>query len=927
MGRISKDILVIDLENYKPEDATFVPNENRTHIDGIRNYFGLHQTDSATRASGIHRTNYKYNGVMEYEFHEPQWRGRSDQLAIVHGGEYNLKLRIRDPSPNMPRTAGVSSQYLYLSPTDRTSIDRSDRPDNWSSIPNPSARVLNEPEIIQQLEAFDEALQSRMMGSTLGRMENGQVFYDHTFIADAPYTKEELNASNVTIGTSFYEASPKYGYYEKNYENIISEEGMDTRETLLPNMYAFVSNAQQDPDNRQDNRQVHGNFQNPADQHRADPIYRRLITLGGHIQTAGYLINQDDPEDVRDVAETTKVQEYLKSYYQALKRGEDQGWIDEPNITALADSYKESIFSGDSKRILTQAYRARNAFPMHNLLSFSTNQNVSTVGPFAKQGVTKYILSRMQNTPAGTAPSQVVIKSKDVGVGSESRTRQRERERDRYGVLVHPEGPAVVGVDSTERQIKVYDLNPITTILSPLSSGPPYEGVFYKETPGTEEDPMQLMIDNLTSNTALAKTYSENSRTYIDILSGKTAYNEVLAYKIEKYSTIDPSAPDPISTTFIPNQSELEVMNYVDTQVKYNEPYRYVVKQLVVVYGSKITFNRLDTPHRSSRDPGEFYEYGPASAEDNRLWVRLDKDWGGHVPEAQAMVQVTADLKLYEIPYFTTREMRIVVTPPSPPEIELVPYKGIDNKILININNSLDEYIDYPVILDDTDTINVQNVQNMQNDVPPGKIRFSGRTTGTEIDHFIIYRTKTRPSSYGYFSRALQRVVGTSIEGLKSSGASFLDAIDPNIKYYYIVRTVDVHGFRSNPSAVFELEMVSNSGTIYPIIKTVKVGPENDGRMMSRSMRKFIQIKPSFLQTSAKMDRGDAPMGSFTLQDMESPEALVSNGDWSNNFDSFIIGGAQQTIWHRSFKVRFTSKQTGKKLDLNLTFRLRRDNS
>ena len=168
--------------------------------------------------------------------------------------------------------------------------------------------------------------------------------------------------------------------------------------------------------------------------------------------------------------------------------------------------------------------------------------------------------------------------------------------------------------------------------------------------------------------------------------------------------------------------------------------------------------------------------------------------------------------------------------------------------------------------------------------------------------------------------------VGTSIEGLKSSCAAYVSTLVPNKKYYYIVRTLDIHGFKSNPTAVYEVEIVSNSGTIYPVIRTVKLGPQNDGRKMTRSMRKYLQVKPSFLQTFAQMGPG-APMDALTLDDLESPDPLAENGEWTEKFDSLVIGGAAQPIWGKSFKIRLTSKQTGRKLDFNMTFRLRKDNS
>ena len=39
-----------------------------------------------------------------------------------------------------------------------------------------------------------------------------------------------------------------------------------------------------------------------------------------------------------------------------------------------------------------------------------------------------------------------------------------------------------------------------------------------------------------------------------------------------------------------------------------------------------------------------------------------------------------------------------------------------------------------------------------------------------------------------------------------------------------------------------------------------------------------------------------------------------------SQYDEVDIGTAEETIWGKTFKIRLTSKKTGKKIDLNITY-------
>ena len=48
---------------------------------------------------------------------------------------------------------------------------------------------------------------------------------------------------------------------------------------------------------------------------------------------------------------------------------------------------------------------------------------------------------------------------------------------------------------------------------------------------------------------------------------------------------------------------------------------------------------------------------------------------------------------------------------------------------------------------------------------------------------------------------------------------SYVDDIQPNTKYYYMFRSVDIHSHYSYPSEIYEVEMIEDAGAVYPRVR------------------------------------------------------------------------------------------------------------
>ena len=151
----------------------------------------------------------------------------------------------------------------------------------------------------------------------------------------------------------------------------------------------------------------------------------------------------------------------------------------------------------------------------------------------------------------------------------------------------------------------------------------------------------------------------------------------------------------------------------------------------------------------------------------------------------------------------------------------------------------------------------------------------------------------------------------------KATAASFKDEVTPNKKYYYTFRSIDVHGNVSNPTSIFEMRMNNDGGTVWMDLETFPEPKSPDSKTRTKSARKFIQIKPSMLQSVVN----EAATG---LTNPATGERISNLGAFNFTNDPLVLGDSSldESIWsadseQKKFKLRVTSKKTGRKIDFN----------
>ena len=409
-------------------------------------------------------------------------------------------------------------------------------------------------------------------------------------------------------------------------------------------------------------------------------------------------------------------------------------------------------------------------------------------------------------------------------------------------------------------------------------------------------------------------------RTFIEILTGAKAYSETIAFRIAKHKVANGTVEaEPIQNFYLPNIGNATAGNtdtlrtklkYVDTQVKYGQKYVYKVYAYNLVIGDQYHYKGLGSPPESSQPVDTMYSGlrspGPFDLTSAEIGLQVDAH---QFPSVQ----------IIEAPYYTYQAVEVRDLPPVFPEVEVVPFKGVNDKIRLLLQTQDVKYAINPekYIISDSDVANY-NLQRTFQGRPTGPLVFG--SDDTEIT-FEIYRTTQRPTSYRDFDgMLLDTVPGLTPSGRRVVNIGYDDTIEPNRKYYYTFRTIDYHASLSIPSPIYQVEIVDDNGRMYPIIDIFYIDNHVGRRATTtKPLRKYLRIAPNLPQSAVNITELESRQGTLSPTDGPGTGLLgtLNDGVWSPDP---AAAGEQRTA-QKIFKIRLTSKQTGKKIDLNVQFK------
>jgi hypothetical protein len=656
-------------------------------------------------------------------------------------------------------------------------------------------------------------------------------------------SKSDIDEQYGDATFSYADVHGDYNYLDRRYESTIASTAV--KSNTLPNMYVFF--AYQDSE-------------------EPNPAFKKLLSLNNKID----LTNHQDMfslsttnAQIRATPSEKYFSKWTRAYADAVSSGD---------VFHLNRSYQNILLAAEDIATLAQYEAHKELFPMWMHVEFTTDK------------MTEFAETLKDSQLMGILQTKLfdAIKNNSLPLVNTFEARAVPLNLTTAQNIASPEKNPMLKLVYESNSRRVFDLsNWIATIDSDNISDSTNMGLdtlystflgTYKISEAVSNHPKYDFFKSLMAvilKGKIKKLLKKHMRTVQEVFEGKAAYHETVLYKVSKYEGPNTNG-QPLQSFYIPNSNDLDVFRYMDTQVKYDRQYTYSITAYELVVGNKYSY----------QDVVSKAQYGKWAA------VKVINE---------------PSLRLVEVPVYVHTN-RVLDNPPIHPEIEFIPYKGINNKIKILVNSGVGRY-DIPYeIIESEEQEQVRKHKKAQNK------KHLDHTLMYETDDypafFEVRRMNKKPKSFGDFAGKKIKLASTTLKNseMVSAGIGIVDSIKPNKKYYYCIRAIDNHGHISYPSPIYEVEMVDDAGSIYPMVRVCEFAPRFESQQ-SIGGKRYVHIKPSMPQMLVN----------------EEASGLVEVGT-VEYLEKLKLSISEEPLWGKKFKIRLTSKSTGRKMDFNVSF-------
>ncbi len=270
-------------------------------------------------------------------------------------------------------------------------------------------------------------------------------------------------------------------------------------------------------------------------------------------------------------------------------------------------------------------------------------------------------------------------------------------------------------------------------------------------------------------------------------------------------------------------------------------------------------------------------------------------------------ITIEPSIKIVEIP-LDEKRMRIVDHPPN--DFVITPHHLLDQSNRLAFYCKYDTFsmnsVNYPPTLTEQDEQN-RNAYLEGHDL----LATSEQTQeSVSLPRFLeVYRVTEKPTSYSDFANNLRTTIDLrQPNGDIPTDYLFVERVRENTKYYYAFRALNENRVAGQMSSVFESELINDGGYVYSNFEQYS---EDDlavptPREPLISVKKLFNIIPNIQHL--QLDTSTATFNSSSASQL-SEIALGTDAD--------------DDLWdpNKYYKIRLTSRKTGKKIDINVGFK------
>ncbi len=816
-----------------------------------------------------------------------------------------------------------------------------------------------------------------------GALYSGEEYYDHWFDYSLPYEALQLRESNIENKDSFsnIEIGYEYNYYYKEYEEYLST--LDN-ELLIPNAYILQTVSSIDDVYLGDEARPAVSLEDYS-YSQCQPDILNYINRESVWPTSTTLQFLKTVKDYHNMmaAKPTEFSymgesQVLKHYYNTL----DVAPLNDKTEAYVTQKLKNIIFDHNSlQKEFLEILDNKKALPMYTKVKLPPQGS----GPITDSVINndasaKFLLTLKDLFVDKSAALQTTTTSFSVQETQNLNPNKESNEFYNADIKLVDMGKLLfhmrenylntsddfycVGNMNEPTKRALYDKDGFFRHLNTIA-------MTYALTEYLDYVDDDIYLEKIKS------PYFESVR--------ESSFAETMAYRVEKIggpATGDGQSQNVLQNFYLMNAHDIHRAEILDTQVKYGEEYTYKIYAYVLVNGSRYQASDLRITKVISdltvetMNPLyclEFYDPFTEERKDKLIDIMrpgappakrpslaaraLENEFATDAQVASEHYKYLADLniaiqpslKLLEIPV-ATKTVRVLDHPTSPAYALPFPVDDDSSRIGFEIEHRAFEKLPYPAVLTEEEEKNKGDYLASNSFTETTELE---RESASIARYLEIYRLDHKPTSYKEFEGkrvslldlanykamaeylpdfhhwapegALESVLAMAprqpaIRGgpggpkivLKdisvASEALFYDKIQPNKKYYYTMRFLNEREEPGYFSPVYQAELVSDGGYMYPIFDTIyphDLVPDV-AINTTKEFKKLVNLVPNIQQLLLNTDGVDYSRPSYSQK------------------EKIKVGLAEDPIWDKTFKIRLTSKKTGKKIDLNITYKLSR---